>query len=36
MHGRDTEKIEIPCREQQRDGIVVAGIAVDQDFPLCH
>jgi hypothetical protein len=26
----------MPRRKQQRDGIVVTGIAVDQDFPLCH
>jgi len=29
MHGRNTDEIEMPRREQQRNGIVVAGIAVD-------
>jgi hypothetical protein len=36
MHGRDTDEIEMPRRKQQRHGIVVTGVAVNQDFPLCH
>ena len=37
VDGRDRDKVEMPGREQDGHGIVVTGIAVDQDFCLlCH
>src|SRR5262245_24960409 len=33
---RNTDEIEMPRREQQRNRIVVTGIAVDQEFLLWH